>query len=162
MTTFNNSEEKIPEILLYKTLKALFELLNDDLINASSDQDTILYSIFSDMDLEGTNLFNTAKNLVLKDESKPDKLTYSLGYSLERKGAPTIHILLPSEQPIASPIGGNEGYQDDVQIDNENGEYRPTYTNDSRVSYNLLITSKNTLEVIILYNILKMGFLSIH
>ena len=101
----------IPEVILMYTVKSLIDVINKDWTDNTDPTKTILYDLFYKDDngyplvLNKFNYFEQAKNLFITDKNKQRQLVVTMGYNLERKGLPTIHILLPDEQ------------QDEVTVD---------------------------------------------
>ena len=148
----------LPEVVLYNTLKAIVSLLREDLKeNATEDEKTILYKILG-IDEEGEpikmNLYNyfvQAKKMILT----PQNLSVNFGYNQEVAKIISLHILLPSEQGEAT-IGEDEGYIEEEII--EGGEKvatQPYFTQTYNCTYQIMITSNNSSEVNVVYNILK-------
>lgn len=149
----------LPEIVIYNTLEAIVKLLRDDLKeHADNDKETILYKILG-VDEEGNvikmNLYNyfvQAKKMVLT----PKNLSVNFGYNQEVAKIISMHILLPSEQG-KSTIGEDDGYMTEDILDadgNKIGE-QPYFTQMYDCTYQIMITSNNSSEVNVVYNILK-------
>lgn len=158
--------ELIPEIALYRMVKNILKFVKNDFANNTDKTKTMLYYLFNGMVLNEYDFYQGAQLMLLKPLTDRRLVDVTVGYNMERAEMPTIHIILPSEQLNSAPIGGNEGYHGYETlyntIDNGNGTFTeipqsmsPVFTVDSFVTYNLLLTSNNTLEVILLYNLLK-------
>ena len=148
----------LPEVVLYNTLKAIVSLLREDLKeNATEDEKTILYKILG-IDEEGEpikmNLYNyfvQAKKMILT----PQNLSVNFGYNQEVAKIISLHILLPSEQGEAT-IGEDEGYIEEEIIEgDEKVATQPYFTQTYNCTYQIMITSNNSSEVNVVYNILK-------
>ncbi len=140
----------------------LIDIVREDYNNAPKKEDTLLHAMFHDINFgEELDFLEQAVHMFTKDKDERRRLGVTVGWNLERAESPTIHITLPSEQALNAPIGGNEGFKAPI-VNESKGEYHPVFTFDNSVTYNFLITSDNTTEVIIIYNFLKMGFASIH
>ena len=156
----------IPEVILYKALNAVFTALRNDYNNKVDKEKTVLHYIFGKDENGNILKFNTfvwfdqSVEVLIGRDTKLRMVEWYLGYNMKRLNVPTIHIMLPSESPINSGIGSNEGYIE-AEIDTHTKVVRPVYTQDSQVTFNLLITSDNYNEVLIIYNFLKSIFLSI-
>lgn len=147
-----------PEIVIYNTLNSIVSLLRDDLKKKSDDEDTILYKILG-VDEEDNlikmnlyNYFKQAKKIILL----PQNLTVNFGYNQEVAKIISLHILLPSENAEAA-IGEDEGYMSEDVLD-ENGKKIGTqqmFTQMYDSTYQIMITSNNSAEVNVVYNILK-------
>lgn len=149
----------LPEIVIYNTLESIVKLIRTDLQeNAGSEEETILYKILG-VDEEGNsikmnlyNYFAQAKKMFLS----PQNLSVNFGYNQEVAKIISMHILLPSEQG-ESTIGSDEGYIED-EILNDSGEKISTqqyYTQLYNCTYQIMITSNNSSEVNVVYNVMK-------
>lgn len=146
----------IPEIELHITLKAILELIRDDFSNQSNEQDTILYKLLGTNKLQRYSLFEQAKTVFLAKETDPRFLDVQMFFNLKRASIPTIHITLPSEQSGQNGIGIDEGFAgiDTIGM-GESMTTSPNYTRRFDTTYNLIITSDNTNEVILLYHMIR-------
>ena len=149
----------LPEIVIYNTLETIVKLLREDLQEHVSDEkETILYKLLG-VDEEGKpikmnlyNYFKQAKKMILT----PDSLSVNFGYNQQVAKIISMHILLPSEQG-SSTIGEDEGYIEDDIVD-DNGVKTGTqqyFTQMYDCTYQIMITSNNSSEVNVVYNILK-------
>lgn len=147
-----------PEIVIYNTLNSIVSLLRNDLKNTEDEKKTILYKILG-VDDEGNpikmNLYNyfvQAKKII----SIPKNLSVNFGYNQEVAKIISLHILLPSET-AQSTIGEDEGYMDEDIFDDDGKKIgiQQKYTQMYDSTYQIMITSNNSSEVNIVYNILK-------
>lgn len=151
----------VPEVILYNFLKAIIAVVNDDYNAATNKNESILGLFFETDDYENPivintfNFFNSAVGILIKNVDSVRKLTINLGYNLERLATPTIHILLPTENPGGfTGIGQGEGYSQE-DFDPITGISSLTHTSTYNATYNLMITSDNSTEVLVIYNFLK-------
>jgi len=112
---------------------------------------SLLYSIFGNVNFEKYDYFAQAgKILKSKFESEKRKLEIHLGYDQNRVTFPAINIMLPSEenQPKQTGVtGGLINYGDGTMSDENLHAYQDTY--------DLLITSDNMNDVVVVYNMIK-------
>lgn len=147
-----------PEIVIYNTLNSIVKLLRDDFKKKRKDEDTLLYKILG-IDEEGKeikmnlyNYFKQAEKMILM----PQNLSVNFGYNQEVAKLISMHILLPSETAEAA-IGEDEGYMSEDVTDedgNKIGEQQ-MFTQMYDSTYQIMITSTNSSEVNVVYNILK-------
>jgi hypothetical protein len=153
----------MPEIILYNTLNYVFKKVKDDFLNSSDDKKTILYELFgldenkNKVNFETFNYFEQSKQVFLK----ANPIQVNLGYNLQVSDIACVHIILPSESAKPLGIGADENYVGYASGPEEN-TYKEIYTQIFDANYNLIITSKNTMEVILIYNFLKACFLSLN
>lgn len=148
----------LPEIVIFNTLESIVKLLRNDLVeHPDNDEDTILYKILG-VDEEGVKIkmnlyeyFKQAKKMFLK----PDNLSVNFGYNQKVAQSISMHILLPSEQGKSS-IGEDEGYiEEDVFEGEEKVAVQQYFTQIYECTYQIMITSNNSSEVNVIYNVLK-------
>lgn len=157
----------IPEIILYNTVVSLIKTVEADYEAQTDKTRTFLNTMFTtddnnnNMSFGDFNFLEQAKNLLLKKENSARRVAVSVGYNTERVGLPTIHITLPGENNYEKGIGYGQGYQDD-EIDEYYQEYRKSYTDAYTANFNLILTSDNSSEVVLLYNFLKNCFVAIN
>jgi len=160
----------IPEIILYHNIKSILDFVKNDYNGNTDKTKTILYKLcrVDDYGLElkfyNFDYYEQAVKLLVTNQGVTNsrKIEISVGYNLNRKGLPSIHILLPSETSGEIGLGMGEGYasQDVVPTKEVGGETIPGttrtyYTNVSKSTYSILITSDNSSEVVLLYHLLK-------
>ena len=148
----------LPEFVIHKTLVAIVEMLRADLTeHAADDTQSLLYKILGTdeqgkpLQLNLYNVFKQAKKIV----QTKNNLSVNFGYNQEVAQIISLHILLPSEQGKMA-IGADEGYlSDDIVEDGEKTRVQNYYTQMYDATYQIMITSNNSAEVNVVYNILK-------
>lgn len=156
----------IPEIILYNTLKGFVKVIADDYSNASDKTQTILNDLFNvdnnanSLFLENFNYLEQSIALFTRTQESPRQFQVNIGYNLQRAFLPCVHILLPQESPGRyDSIGLSEG-----EISTE---YHPEATQQYeiitrvityRATFDLMITSDNTSEVLLIYYFIKTMF----
>lgn len=149
----------IPEITIYKLINTFIKLAATDYNDAPGDKSTsILYNIFKTDDngeqmvMEGKDdYYKMAVELFGRTEDKVNQLQLNIGYNLQRAAEyPTIHILLPSENKgRIDTLGNNQGADPGNTM--LNGVLSINKTRSKSAVYNLMITSPNIYEVLIIY-----------
>ena len=148
----------LPEFVIHKTLVAIVEMLRADLAeHAADDTQSLLYKILGTdeqgqpLQLNLYNVFKQAKKII----QTKNNLSVNFGYNQEVAQIISLHILLPSEQGKMA-IGADEGYlSDDIVEDGEKTHVQNYYTQMYDATYQIMITSNNSAEVNVVYNILK-------
>jgi len=151
----------IPEVIIYKTLKTVFKLVKDD-YDSNTLEDTMLYSLFG-VDENGDRIaFESFDYLNQAIETFVRKTPQvNLGYNLEVASMGCVHILLPAENGSPLGIGADENYQPyDENVDATS--YRAVFTQKYDSTYNLLISSENSFELLLIYNLLKSSLLALN
>lgn len=122
---------------------------------------TILWRIFGDNEfsekskIDTYDLYQQSLKIFAKDSAKRG-IAIGVGYNMARveTGEPSIHILLPNESMSAAPIGDGEGYAEEI-IDSQQNKAFSILSANSESSYNLLITTDNVNELMVMYHWLK-------
>ena len=148
----------LPECVIHKTLVAIVEMLRADLAEHDADDtQSLLYKILGTdeqgqpLQLNLYNVFKQAKKII----QTKNNLSVNFGYNQEVAQIISLHILLPSEQGKMA-IGADEGYlSDDIVEDGEKTRVQNYYTQMYDATYQIMITSNNSAEVNVVYNILK-------
>ena len=157
------AENLIPEIIIEKILRQMILITTLDLKKNSNElEKSLLGYIFGkseksdSISLDSYNFLEQSKH-VFKSSEGSRKITTSVGYNLKMVdlGKPHIHILLPSDSSsgaqIGSGIGGDSGYMEDSDA----GTYRNVMTQGSEATYNLMLTTDNVNEMMLVYHWLK-------
>ena len=148
----------LPEFVIHKTLVAIVKMLRSDLAeHAADDTQSLLYKILGTdeqgkpLQLNLYNVFKQAKKII----QTKNNLSVNFGYNQEVAQIISLHILLPSEQGKMA-IGADEGYlSDDIVEDGVKTRVQNYYTQMYDATYQIMITSNNSAEVNVVYNILK-------
>ncbi len=156
----------IPEFTLYRLLKMFLSVMREDFKGATTEQESFIYKLFNTDDytqdviaLEDYNLFEQSKEVIISTDNQKS-VKVKIGFSLDKLSPATISILMPSDSPSASEIGDGIGYEDSVIETYDDGDYNRAFkTSTNMSSYNLLITSVNMNEVVLIYHWLKAMFL---
>ena len=91
----------IPEFILLNTIKKSIELIVKDFIICQEKnliEESYLYRVFGDNQLERFNYFEQIQALLLKKKDDPRKLKIDLMYNMNMDKVPSIYITLPGEQ----------------------------------------------------------------
>ena len=149
----------LPELVIHRTLVTIVKMLRDDLEENNGDEtQSLLYKILG-VDEQGQALklnlydvFKQAKKIVQTKQN----LSVNFGYNQEVANIISMHILLPSEQGSMT-IGADEGYLEDDIFDDDGNKIgvQQYYTQTYESTYQIMITSNNSAEVNVVYNILK-------
>ena len=151
----------IPEIILLNTIKTALTYIRTDYNNNLADETkSILYRLLNTQEIQRYKLYDQSKAVFITDVDEPRFLDVNLFFNSTRAHIPTIHITLPSETTVNNTLGIGEGYRDDI-FDSTLGTYRNVYNRRFRASYNLVITSDNTNEVVLIYNTMRSILISL-
>lgn len=151
----------MPEVVLYNLLNNIIKLFRDDLdscIKAEAEESSILYRLLGvdewgdALKINFYNIYKQAKKILLVK----DNLKVHYGYSLDTTTSVDICILLPSENGRVG-IGADEGY---LETSTEDG-IQNYNTQVFESTYQLMVTSNNSNEVLVIYTLLKSALLMV-
>ena len=151
----------IPELIIYQAIENITKYIRDDLnAHSSEPEKTFLYRLLgldddgNPMKMNRYNYFVQAKKIF----NNAQNLTVNFGYNFEVAKIISFHIILPSEQPSAIPIGEDEGYQTEQDGD---GSTQLKFCQMFSSTYQVMITSDNSTEVNTVYHIYKSLFVAL-
>lgn len=142
----------VPELILKAHLDAVLELLKSDYNTLTDKSKSFLYYMFYGKTLDKFNWYTEAITLFLRTGKDHRKIETRFMYDSERAHLPTIHITLPGETKGSDGIGLDENETD---YDDTNFKYRPIIQRRYDANFNLIITSDNTLEVLLIYHAIR-------
>lgn len=154
----------IPEDKLFFFIKYIVNYIKVDYEQKVDKNETLLYIWFhrSENDLLGVeqmDWYNQAVELFTRDNSHPQKLNIRMHFDADRASIPTIHLNLPSEQTNFNGIGVDKGYQIGG-VDELQREFYEINTRAFSSTFQLIISSDNENEVLIIYHSLRAGIIS--
>lgn len=157
----------IPEFILLNIVDRALNYLRNDYAEQEDKDKSFLNMVLVGNAIERYDLATQAKQVFIDNDETNDRfLEVHLMFNMKREGLPTIHLTLPSEQTQTggNGIGSDEGYMNEIIVDttynedgtiNENGSATPVYTRAFQSTYNIVITSDNSNEVILIYHTLR-------
>jgi len=145
----------IPETIILDSLEKGLQFVRTDYqtnLDANAEQDSYLYRILHGIGIERYTYFTQGKKVFLAEEDDPRKLNIDLMYNMNVDKVPSVYIALANEQNGQNGMGLDQGYQQDLE--NEDGSTLPVFTRRKNTSYNIMITSDNSNEVVMIYHFL--------
>ena len=134
-------------ILPEQKLKAIIDFFLENV------NEGYLYECFGDLTFgDGSySYFENASALFLKRVDHPRVISCNMFFNTERQGLPTIHIALNQDYPGE---GNGLGF-DPLEEDFEDGTCATSKSRMYSARYNIICTSDQTFEVLLMYNTLK-------
>lgn len=152
----------IPDIKLHEILKSCLVALRQDYSAAPTPQDSILYYLLQDTKQSDTGKykwFNEAVEIfITRDENHDKYLDTRLFFDRDRAAIPTIHIMLSGESKGKDGMGFDVGFNPETVV-GENVQLVMNRQFD--INANIVITSDNTFETIIIYHVMKSMLISL-
>ncbi len=156
----------IPENIISKTLQAFIDTAIASYTNDASigKLQNIIYDLFFQDDngevlaIQNFNYYTQALGIICRKNTDNRMLEIYQGYNLERKGLPTIHILLPHEGKGRQDSLGDSIGDPAITIE-ENDMVTLTKSKSFAATYQLMISSNNASEVLLIYYFLRGMFI---
>jgi len=155
---------RIPEFIIFDALQKAINFIRADYKQAlanGNDKKSMLYKLVGSLGIEKYKYFEQAIAIfITADTENPRELQIHMMFNMQRAGMPTIHITTPSETSGQNAIGVDEGeYQNWINLDEEEPAVAKTtnsiFTRRYKATYDAVITSDNSNEIILIYHILK-------
>ena len=125
-----------------------------------NEEDTWLYTVFHPEQTDKYKIYDQLKSILLRTKQDPRKLETRLMFDASRAELPTVHVHMPSE----SPVGGNfigMGAQNRDLTELSNGQdFSYNYRKEFTANYDIIVTSNNPMEVVLLYEFMKKIFIA--
>lgn len=156
---------KIPEHILYNHIKYGLSYLKSDLKSSITNGDetkSIIYRLFGDTGIEKYNFFTEAKSILLREKTVQNYLRTEIGYNMQKVQPPCIYIVIPSEDMTQGVIGFGQEGNDYTMFDETLKTYETLFSQNFQSTYQIMIISENSNEVVLLYNLLKTIFISLN
>lgn len=156
---------KIPEHILYNHIKYGLSYLKSDLkaaITAGNETNSIIYKLFGDVGIEKYNFFTEAKSILLREKTVQNYLRTEIGYNMQKVQPPCIYIVIPSEDMTQGVIGFGQEGNDYTFFNDAEKTYENLFSQKFQSTYQIMIISENSNEVVLLYNLLKAIFISLN
>ncbi len=153
----------IPDIQLHNIMKSCLSALRSDFkANSSNESETILYYLLNSNEVEDTGKFNwysqAVEIFINRDKDHPKFLDTRLFFDRERAAIPTIHIMLSGESKGHDGMGFDLGYKPEQVIGDSQ---RSVFNRQFDINANIIVTSDNTFETVIIYTVMKAMMISI-
>jgi hypothetical protein len=151
-----------PQLKLHRAIRAFFKFIKED-FKTNREEETYLYKLMGggDSKLGLYDFYKQAAHLFTLESNDQQGIEVTAFFNANRAALPTVHITLPGESPQDDGIGFDEGYQEAL-YNNNTGEHMTVFTRRFNTQYNLLITSKNPMEVLMIYEVLRAGLIGMN
>jgi hypothetical protein len=151
----------IPDVVLLDCVNRLLNVIRSDYrtnVAASTESRSILYTLFNSLGLGDYDLYENVVQLIITTKENPKHIdSATLNFDLNSNRTPHIYITLPSESTVHNSLGIGQGDQDEVLIDNEDGQdqYRSLFNRRYLCTYQVVIMAENRNETLVLYHLFK-------
>jgi len=150
----------VPDYDLYHSITWALQYIREDISSDKPIQQQYLYALingyqYTQNSIGNYELYEQALEIFNRGIDEQRFLECFIGYNVQRSMFPTIHLLIPTESGSHNGLGIDQGYQGEVYTDEAHTIKRDIYTRRFACTYQMLITSDNANEVVLIYNILR-------
>jgi hypothetical protein len=126
-------------------------------VDAGDIQKSYLYQVSQGQAFERYNYFEQLKSILIDNNiGHPRFVEIDLMFNAKRESVPSLHIINPSETLGQNSLGIGEGEEENrVSIQGGVTYTVPVYTRRFKATYDVVIVSDNSNEVVALYSLLK-------
>lgn len=145
----------IPDIILLNTLEAILKLIRVDYESYIDKTKSYLYRILENNTiLQRYNFYEQAKTVFIGEDDSSRKLDVFMFFNKERSSIPTIHLMLDNEITGENALSISQGFQETI-FNDVDSTYREVYSRRFDTEHQILITSNNANEVLLIYHYLR-------
>lgn len=150
----------IPETIVHDTVVKIFRFIENNYTdNLATPSKSFLHRLVKSLSLQKYDFYDQGKAVFVKLQDDSRKVRVNMFFNAEKANIPSVHIMYLGDTSMEDGINLNEGFRDseidsDPSISQIETIYRNTYTRRSKGKINIVITSDNTNEVILMYHLL--------
>ena len=150
----------IPEVVIYNSIRNIVNFLKEDYKGNSDKSKSYLGLLLSDSGgIENYNFLEQADSVFGEKNDNPRDIQVNMFFNKKMANIPSVHLMMAGdgEQVEGEGIGVDEGYIGGTEVENDDDTvtYRNKFSRRYKGAYNIVITSDNSNEVLLLYNVLR-------
>lgn len=150
----------IPELSLFRIIEGLIDHIKVDWESTANKPDTMIYQVFNGLLHDKKDYYQQAIDLFTRKIDHPRKVSARLFFDAERAKVPTIHITMPADSDGENSIGVGESGMPESMLEGATS-LTPIYERRFDTTFQIICTSDNHSEVLIMYHMLRAGLISI-
>lgn len=145
---------KVPEIILYNAVQGALKYIRLDYAAQADKNNSYLRRVLSGISFQRYDFVTQAEQVFLIDEDNPRFLDIDIMFNMEKNSMPTMYLSLPAEgiQSGGNGLGLDQSYMADIT--DSKGSYS-VFTRRFQATYNVVIASDNSNEVLLIYHTLR-------
>lgn len=143
-----------PQLVLFNTIRSILKTIRSDWAFYSDKSRTILYKILHDQQAGNFDFYKEGQEIFLKKSDDPRILDVRMFFDIQRASIPTIHINMPGEVSGDNGLGVDAGFND-PEFNEEDGTFTEVNNRRFNATYNIIITSDNSMEVLLIYTVIR-------
>lgn len=151
---------KVPEFIIYDAVQLGLKYIRENWENSGNKNDSYLRRVLSGTSFQRYDFITQAEKVFMAKADDTRFLDVDLMFNMQRDGAPTIYITMPAEgtQVGGNGMGSDESYEGKITIGTDTF---PVFTRRYQSNYNIMITSDNNNEVLLIYHTLRAMMVSL-
>lgn len=157
----------IPEFVVYNTIRSMLKVIRTDFEQNNDETQSFLYELCQLTGVLRYNVYDNAKVVFLAQDTQPRAIKLSFQYNQNQETFPNIYIQHAGEQDGVNAIstdqdtyGQTEYTETEENVTTVTG-YRDTYSRRQNATIQVVITSDNSNETVMMYYVLKALFMSL-
>lgn len=150
----------IPELSLFRIVEGLIVHVKNDWESKSDKSTTMIYQVFHGLLHDKKDYYSQAIDLFTRRIDHPRRVSARLFFDAERAKMPTIHITMPADSDGENSIGVGESGMPENMVETAT-QLTPMYERRFDTTFQIICTSDNHAEVLIMYHMLRAGLISI-
>lgn len=151
----------IPEYIIHSSLELAIKYLREDFTSSLNPTDSFLYKLVGGVKFQKYNYFEQAQSIFITELGNPRHITLDLMYNATSDQMPSIYISTPADSTDKNGIGMDEGYQPS-ELSQDGQVMQSVFTRRFSGVYDIVITSDNSNEIVLMYHILKSLLISLY
>lgn len=152
----------LPDVILKDTLEKALAYIRAEYEGQTDKTNSLLYAMLAGIQADKYNYYEQAVAVLMTKKDNPRHFYIDLMYNMKHDSVPSMHVVLPSEQPAQNGMGLDVGSNAPIfSGTGSNTKYQEVFTRRKRATYQLVITSDNSNETVFLYHFFNLLLLSL-
>lgn len=151
----------VPEFVIFNTVQSILKFLNTDYTNQTDKTKSFLYELCNATGMIRYNFFNNAIEVFASKIDSPRNLKCTFQYNQQQTQFPNMYVQHAGEQDGVNAISTDEDSYEPAGYTDQSEGFRHTYARRQNATIQLVITSDNSNETVMIYYILKAVLLSL-
>lgn len=151
----------VPEFVVFNTVQSILKYLNSDYNSQTEKTKTFLYELCNATGMIRYNFFDNAIQIFAAPIDGPRAIKCTFQYNQQQTQFPNMYIQHAGEQDGVNAISTDEDSYEPADYDDTADGFRHSYARRSNSTIQLVITSDNSNETVMIYYIMKALLLSL-
>lgn len=157
----------VPEFVLLDNINKAIKAIRDEYVAAPDKTQTWLYRCYNGIVIDDYDAYRQIVSIIVNTPTgTPRFFKGDIMFNSNKNTPPSFHITLPSESlSDGNSVGSGEWQATDLEIHNTDDTVAdveiPVYTRRIQCIYNVVVTSDNSMEIVMLYAFMRGILISI-